>query len=94
MFAIFLTIFMHTHMHIHIHTQIKKSEIESTMSSLYKDSHIPCKLGVHVPVTTNLSVKTGAPIRSIPERKGLLSASSPATTGSQNQGENLLKSKN
>jgi hypothetical protein len=60
------------------------------MSGVYNASHIPCKLAVQVPDTTKSLVKTGAPIRSIPERNGVLSAFSPATTGSQNHGPNLI----
>jgi hypothetical protein len=50
---------------------------------------MPCRFWLQVPATTKLSAKTGAPIKSIPERKGVLSAFSPAMTGSQNHGENL-----
>ena len=44
---------------------------------------------MQVPDTTKSEAKTGAPIKSIPERKGLLSSVSPATTGSVNHGPNL-----
>ncbi len=62
------------------------------MSGRYIASHIPCRLEVHVPDTTKSVVNTGAPIKSIPERKTLLSCVKPATTGSQNQGANLQRS--
>ncbi len=51
---------------------------------------MPCRLEVHVPDTTKSSVKTGAPIRSMPDRNGLPSSDKPATSGSTNQGENLF----
>lgn len=54
-------------------------------------SQVPCKFGVQVPDTTKSDENTGAPIKSIPDRKGLLSADRPATTGSQNHGPNLKK---
>jgi len=50
---------------------------------------MPCRLEVQVPDTTKSSANTGAPMRSMPERNGLLSLVRPATTGSQNQGPNL-----
>lgn len=51
---------------------------------------MPCKLDVQVPATTKSEAKTGAPIKSIPDRNGLLSSVSPATIGSVNQGPNLF----
>jgi hypothetical protein len=42
-----------------------------------------------VPDTTKSVAKTGAPIRSIPDINGVLSAFSPAITGSVNHGPNL-----
>ena len=62
-----------------------------TIFSLYNDSHMPCKFAVQVPETTKLSVNTGAPIKSIPERNGVPSSFRPATTGSQNHGPNLTE---
>ena len=59
------------------------------MSGRYSASHMPCRLEVQVPDTTKSSANTGAPMRSMPERNGLLSLVRPATTGSQNQGPNL-----
>lgn len=59
------------------------------MLGLYNASHMPWRFEVQVPDTTKSEAKTGAPIKSIPERKGLLSSVSPATTGSVNHGPNL-----
>lgn len=61
-----------------------------TKSGWYKDSHIPWRFDVQVPETTKESEKTGAPIKSIPERKGFPFSSKPATTGSQNHGPKLF----
>jgi hypothetical protein len=52
---------------------------------------MPCKFAVQVPETTKVSVNTGAPIKSIPERNGVPSSFRPATTGSQNHGPNLTE---
>ena len=49
----------------------KQQPTTRTISGLYMDSHIPCRLGEHVPATTKSLVNTGAPSRSIPmEGKG------------------------
>ena len=77
------------YVYIHFINTLINSNIH-TMFGLKRASHIPCKFGVQVPLTTKSLVKTGAPIRSIPERKGSFCAVRPATTGSQNQGENLI----
>ena len=60
-----------------------------TISSLNSDSHMPCIFGVQVPDTQKSLAKTGAPIKSMPDKKGSLSSVRPAIIGSQNQGENL-----
>lgn len=80
------------YIYIYLNKAILSHCNELTMLGLYSASQVPCKLAVQVPDTTKSFEKTGAPIKSIPDKKGSLLSSNPATIGSANHGPNLISS--